>query len=110
VTAIDQRNLEQRSLQEQADTLRSTLTDLSEEDRALLNRGKLYEDADAAVEAWLTDLRGMRDAAGALRETVRSDLAAAPKPPDEPEKEIMKAAFKDYKTVMDEAERSGIYP
>jgi energy-coupling factor transporter ATP-binding protein EcfA2 len=105
VATIDQRNLEQRSLQEQADTLRSTLTDLSEEDRTLLNRGKLYEDANAAMEAWLTDLRGLRDAAGALRETVRSDLGAAPKPPDEPEKEILEAAFKDYRAIMDEAAR-----
>jgi type III restriction enzyme len=102
---IQRRNLEQRSLQEQADTVRGTLTDLSEEDRGLLNRGKLYEDAIAAVEAWLSDLRGVRYAALELQEIVRSDLAAAPGAPDEPEKDILNAAYKDYKRIMEEADR-----
>ncbi|MGO9170753.1 MAG: TrlF family AAA-like ATPase [Rhodomicrobium sp.] len=102
---IARRQLEQRSLQEQADAVRATLTDLSAEDRALLERGKSYETADAAVEAWLTDLRGLREEATVLQGTVRGDLGAAPKPPQEPHKEILTSAFKEYKAIMDEADR-----
>lgn len=58
---IERRNLEQHSLQEQTDALRGTLTDLSEEDRALLDQGKSYEDAEVAIDSWLSDLRALRE-------------------------------------------------
>ena len=60
-TEIERRTLEQHSLQEQADALRGTLTDLSEEDRALLDQGKSYEDAEGAIGSWLSDLRALRE-------------------------------------------------
>ena len=102
---INRRELEQRSLQEQADSVRATLTDLSTEDRALLGQGKSYEAADAAVEAWLADLRSLRDGAEELQSTARSDLAAAQKPPKEPHKDVLNAAFRDYEAIIKEADR-----
>jgi type III restriction enzyme len=101
---IERRNLEQRSLQEQADAVRATLTDLSEEDRALLDKGKSYDAGDAIIEPWMNDLKSLKDGAVQLQQTIRSDLGAAPAAAAEPHGDIQKAASVEYAAIMKEAD------
>src|SRR5690606_20774027 len=54
---LAKRALEARSLQEQADTIRNSLSGLSDDDRNLLNESKSYDAAEEIVEGWLADLR-----------------------------------------------------
>jgi chromosome segregation protein len=54
---ITKRSLEVRSLQEQADNIRKSLSGLSDTDRALLEQGKGFDFADRAVEEWLTTIK-----------------------------------------------------
>ena len=49
---LQKRELEERSLAEQASALRNALTGLSSEDRALLDRGQVFEEADRTVQSW----------------------------------------------------------
>jgi chromosome segregation protein len=101
---IERRNLEQRSLQEQADAVRATLTDLSEEDRALLDKGKSYDAGDGTIESWMSDLNSLKDGAAQLQQTVQSDLAAAPAAAAEPHGDILKAAAAEHAGIMKEAD------
>lgn len=101
---IERRNFEQRSLQEQADAVRATLTDLSEEDRALLNKGKSYDAGDGIIESWLSDLSSLKDSAAQIQQTVRSDLAAAPPAGAGPHSDIMNTASAEYAGLMKEAD------
>jgi chromosome segregation protein len=101
---IERRNLEQRSLQEQADAVRATLTDLSEEDRALLDKGKSYDAGDAIIESWISDLKSLKDGAVQLQQTVRSDLGAAPAAAAEPHGDILKSALAEYTAIMTDAD------
>ena len=81
------------------------LTDLSEEDRALLDQGSVYEAADAAIESWLGDVRSLRDGAAQLRQSVLDSLGSVTKPAGEPNAEILKAAFEDYTAIIQEADK-----
>jgi chromosome segregation protein len=101
---IERRNLEQRSLQGQVDAVRATLTDLSEEDRALLDKGKSYDAGNAVIETWMSDLKSLKDGAAQLQQTVRSDLDAAPAAAAEPHGDILKAASAEYTAAMKEAD------
>jgi energy-coupling factor transporter ATP-binding protein EcfA2 len=49
---IRTRDLEEKSLSEQADAIRTSLTGLSEDDRALLARGRDYDSVDRAFQSW----------------------------------------------------------
>lgn len=102
---IERRNLEQRSLQEQADAVRATLTDLSQEDRKLLEKGKSYDLGDASVEQWLSDVKSLKEGAAQLRQSVRSDLEVAPSAASEPHGELLKAAEREYAGIMRNAEK-----
>ena len=101
---IERRNLEQQSLQEQADAVRAILSDLSEEDRALLDKGKSYDAGDGIIESWLSDLKSLKDDAARLQQSVRSDLGAAPLAATEPHGDVMKAALDEYADVMKDAD------
>jgi len=102
---IARRNLEQRSLKEQTDAVRATLTDLSDDDRALLAQGESYDAADAAVEAWLGNLSSLQEATAELQQTVSRNLAAAPAPAETPHGEVLKAASDEHAAILREAER-----
>src|SRR5439155_17482412 len=64
--ALQKRELEERSLTGQADSLRAALTGLSEEDRALLDKGKVFDTADRAVESWRGHATSLRSGAVSL--------------------------------------------
>jgi chromosome segregation protein len=82
---LEERQLAEKSLSEQAETLRAGLTGLSDEDRALLDKGKVFSGADQRVESWRDSLKTFREGADSLRATVVSYLSGAEAPPGEPE-------------------------
>lgn len=103
VRTLQKRELEERSLSEQAATLRSSLTGLSAEDKTLLDRGKAFETADRSVQSWQDGIKSFRDGAVTLRQTVDSYLAQTDFPPAEPEGEILRAAHDQYRALLAEA-------
>ena len=60
---LEERQLAELSLSEQAEALRAGLTGLSDEDRTLLDRGKDFSAADQAVESWREGLKSFREGA-----------------------------------------------
>lgn len=103
---LRKRELEEKSLSGQADALRGALTGLSEEDRALLERGKVFDAADRAVQSWRDSIGSFeRDAASLLR-NLNSQLEQGDELPTEPETEILAAAHDEYQTLIGDAKAS----
>jgi hypothetical protein len=101
-----QRELEERSLTEQADAIRASLTGLSEEDRAILDRGKVFDAAEREVQSWKDGVTSLLSGGAALRNVVSSILAQATSPPSEPEPAILRAAHDDQRNLFDDAHRA----
>lgn len=100
---LRKRELEEKSLSGQADALRGGLTGLSDEDRALLERGKIFDAADRAVQSWRDGVNSFeRDAASLLR-NINSQLEQGDELPAEPEAEILAAAHEEYQTLLGDA-------
>ena len=97
---IAKRALEARSLQEQADAIRNSLTGLSEDDRALLNEGKSYDAAEKVADGWLTDLKNTAASLSALSASIAANLEQASPPPEAPEGALLKAAHEEYVALM----------
>lgn len=100
---LAKRALEARSLQEQADTIRNSLSGLSDDDRNLLNESKSYDAAEEIVEGWLADLRTVAGSLSALSSTIASNLEQATPPPDTPETKSLKTAHEEYTYLMGRA-------
>jgi chromosome segregation protein len=100
---IQTRELEAKSLAEQADALRAGLTGLSEEDRALLDRGKVFDAANQSVEGWIDGIRSVGQGVGALKRTVSTALTQLAPPPIEPPSAALIAAHAEYQALLDEA-------
>lgn len=100
---LQQRELQEKSLTEQADAIRSGLTGLTDEDRALLERGKVFDSADRTVQSWRDGLITLRDGASTLRATVDAYLADTTATPPEPEAEVLKAAYEEYTALLNDA-------
>jgi chromosome segregation protein len=103
---IARRTLEARSLQEQADAIRNSLSGLSEDDRALLNQGKSYDAAENAVDGWLNDLRSVANGFSDLSTELAASLEQATLPPDVPETDLLKAAHAEYTSLMTRAKQT----
>lgn len=100
---LQKRELEERSLSEQATTLRGSLTGLSDNDRTALDRGQLFETADRSVQSWQDGARTVREGAAGLRHTIESYIARADQPPPEPEGEILRLAHEEYRALLADA-------
>ena len=101
---IARRNLEARSLQEQADAIRSSLSGLSEADRALLDQGKAYDASDAGVEGRLADLRSVADDLSTVAARIEASLSErAFLAADGEGAPILQAAHDEYAALMREA-------
>jgi DNA repair ATPase RecN len=100
---LQKRELEEKSLSEQATTLRASLTGLSPEDQTTLDRGKQFETADRSVSSWQDGIRTLRDGATTLRQTVDGYLGQADQAPAEPEGEILKTAHEQYRALLTDA-------
>lgn len=103
---LQRRELEEKSLMEQADMLRAGLTGLSKDDRALLDKGKLYDAANRSVQSWQDDTTVLHNGASTLNQTIESYLAAQEPLPTEPEPDILRAAYAEYRTLLSDAKAS----
>ncbi|MDQ1470573.1 MAG: hypothetical protein QOJ99_2053 [Bryobacterales bacterium] len=102
-TEIAKRELESKSLQEQADALRKSLSGLSADDRALLNKGKTFEAADQAVDDWISNVNHIAENARTLQSTIADNSKQAATIPKDVEPEILAAALEDYRSLAKEA-------
>lgn len=98
--------LRESSLSKQTETLRASLTGLSEEDRELLGKGKIFSTADQAVASWHDGINVFKSEVENLRSTIESYLSGAETLPEEPEGDILKEAFNEYKTLFSDARTS----
>ena len=104
--ALDERHLAESSLSEQAEALRAGLTGLSDEDRALLDRGKVFSSSDQKVESWRGGLNTFREEVERLRLTVRSYLSGAEPPSEKPEEQALNEIFDEYRSLLSDASTS----
>lgn len=104
--ALQRRELEEKSLSAQASTLRTALTGLSDEDRALLNRGQIFDAADRSVQHWIDGIDAFREEASNLLQTVDSSFGQLTSPPTEPEEQILKTAYEEYQGLLADAKAS----
>lgn len=103
---ITQRTLEARSLQEQADAIRNSLSGLSDEDRALLNEGKSYDSAQEVVDGWLNGIQSVANQLADLSAEIEGNLEQATPPPETPEADLLKAAHGEYSALMSQAKQT----
>ena len=103
---LQKRELEEKSLTGQADTLRAGLTGLSDEDRALLDKGKVFDAADRSIQSWQDGAETLQKGASGLLLEVDSYLALPDAPPAEPEAAILKAAHTEYRQLFSDAKAS----
>jgi chromosome segregation protein len=103
---VARRTLEARSLHEQADAMRNSLSGLSEDDRALLNRGKSYAAAAEAVDGWLNELRSVANSLSGVSEAIMTGLEQTASPPGAPEADLLKAAHGEYTALMTHAKQA----
>lgn len=103
---LEERQLAEMSLSEQVEALRSGLSGLSEEDRALLDRGKVFSGADQAVESWRERINTFQENAQGFRTMVGSRVLAAESPPVEPEGDVLEDAFDEYRALFADADKS----
>jgi len=101
--AIESRELEQKSLTEQADALRASLTGLGDEDRALLDQGRTYETADQAVQSWQAGTRTIKNGAESFLAIIDTHIANCAGAPTEPEPEALQAAHDEYTGLLTDA-------
>ncbi|MCY3688571.1 MAG: AAA family ATPase [Gammaproteobacteria bacterium] len=100
---LETRELGEKSLSEQVETLRSGLEGLSDDDRALLNRGRLYARADQVVDSWRTGLDSFRLDAERLRRTAQTQLSSIQSPTELPEEQLLTAALEQYQSLLSDA-------
>ena len=99
-------HLVQRSFSYQAEILQASLTGLSDEDRTLLEKGKVYSAADQVVDSWRDGLKIIREKAEDLRSTVKFYLSKGKLPPTEPKEVILKQIYDEYTTLLSDAQGS----
>ena len=103
---LEERQLIEVSLSEQAKALRTGLTGLSEEDRMLLEMGQLYSGGDLVVGSWREGINTFREDADSLRKSAGTLLSQADPAPAKPEHEILKQAFEEYEALLSDAKAS----
>ena len=100
---VHKRELEELSLAEQAATLRTSITGLSEDDRTAIERGQSFESADRILQSWRGGAESFRDDARTLGVLVDSMLSDLNDPPNEPEGALLVAAHAEYRSLLDDA-------
>lgn len=81
---LHNRALEERSITEQANNIRASLTGLSDSDRALLEQGKAYSAAGNVVGAWKAGAGTLSHKAAELQQIVKAQAASLQPAPEEP--------------------------
>lgn len=99
---ISERGLEAKSLTEQADAMRASLSGLSDDDRRLIDQNKTYVAADAAIENWGGSLRSIVANVGELAKQADHGFAGLLPPADEP----LASLLSEVHEHLDEAMRT----
>lgn len=102
---LNKRLLEEQSIIEQANSLRSSLSGLSENDRHLLDQGRDYSAANAQIEAWRAGVGTVHQKAEELRSIVEVQLASLQVSPDKPadERQLLDEARAAYSGLLESA-------
>ncbi len=103
---IQKRELEERSLSDQAASLRASIRGLSDEDQGAIERGQAFESADRAVQSWTEGAASFRDQAATLAALVSAMLSELADPPGEPEGATLASAHAEYKALLSDAKAS----
>lgn len=102
---LHNRVLEERSITEQANTIRASLSGLSDADRTLLEQGQHYNTASSLVASWKAGAGTIGQKARELRQLVQAQRAATQPVPAEPAamKETLDRARAQYDTMLQAA-------
>ena len=105
---LHNRMLEESSITAQANTLRESLTGLTEADRDLLAEGKTYNAAQSTVAAWRAAAGTIATKARELQRLVAAQKATSAAPPNEPGelKAILAAAHQSYDALLVSADQT----
>ena len=99
---LDNRVLEERSLNAQATTIRTSLSGSSDADRALLEHGQPYNAAEAVVASWQAGTGTLSQKSRELRQLVQAQKDAMRPVPAEPAamKETLELARAEYSALL----------
>lgn len=97
---LSERTLEARSLEEQVDAIRGSLTGLTDDDRRLIDASRGFEAADAATEEWRGVLRSAMASVGDLATRSETGIGKAPPPSDAPEGGLLNAMHAEFVDAM----------
>jgi type III restriction enzyme len=100
---LEKGELEQKSLTEQADRIRASLTGLSDDERILLQKGKAFEISNHAVQSWQDGISSFFTKAEELRSHVEVMKYSAHPAPPQPEPAILEAARAEYQALLSDA-------
>ena len=102
---FEKRKLQIRSLDEQADSIRKSLTGLSEADRKLLDQGKHYDAAVQLVESWLNKIRLLATESTALVQKIDDKFfdSSDSIPPELPHRDVLQSISLQYANFMSDA-------
>ena len=103
--SLKQREIEEKSLAEQAEALRKALTGLSPKDRELLDQGQKYDGAATIVEGWEDGARALLDAVNDVQTRIDSYAQSIEAPPDL-QKDLLQAAHDEYALLLNDANSS----
>ncbi len=103
---VQNRDLEEKSLTEQANALRAALSGLSEADQKALDEGKLFETADRSVMSWKDGIDSVSAGLSELAALVDAHIDSLDDPPVQPEGATLAAAQAEYKALLDDAKAS----
>lgn len=101
---LEARELEERSLTEQATALRASLGGLSDQDRSTIDGSSVFESGQRAVESWRGGILAIREAARAMLGVLgrrRADTGDVPVEPDEP---ALREIHDAYAALLNDAE------
>lgn len=102
---LERRHLEERSLAEQVEQMRESLTGISDEDRELLALGKHFALADRLVEHWRNEIRALAERAQVLLVDAQANAIEPIQMPELPDVEmaVVLASRHYYHKFMGEA-------
>ncbi|WP_222403622.1 TrlF family AAA-like ATPase [Rhizobium leguminosarum] len=105
---LHNRMLEENSITAQANTLRQSLTGLTEADRDLLAEGTTYNAAQSTVAAWRAGAGTIATKARELQRLVAAQKTTSTAPPNEPGelKTILAAAHQSYDALLVSADQT----
>ncbi|MEQ1871363.1 MAG: TrlF family AAA-like ATPase [Vicinamibacterales bacterium] len=99
---VKNRELEEKSLTEQAAALRASLAGLSAEDQKALDEGKLFEAADRSVAGWQDGITSVSSGISDLAMVVDAHIEGLESPPAQPEAATLAAAQAEYRSFLDD--------